>query len=189
MSTHLSPLELDEAASGLLVDQAHLETCDECRSLVAQRLAQNAKFLQQPRAKAQFEALASPRKRIPLRFALVAFPLAAALALFVFLPRTADERLKGAPTVTLLDQAGNVVTHAPPGQQLTLAVGSTDFPHVKVSARADDGSSSTLFEGDVARGARVPVMKLEVTPGNVQLTADFSDGERRATATTTLLVP
>ncbi len=189
MSDHLSALALDELAAGLTPDEpAHLATCAPCRDRLAALRAANATFLAQPKAKAQLDRLAPPR-RLPWG-RLVALPLAAALALFVLWPRPpTGDLIKGAPTVVLLDAAGNVVKEAKPGQRLDLAVGAPGFHRVTVYATGPDGKREQLYSGAIGDAARTTVMQLEVTPGDVEVTAEFEDGARHALVSTHLKVP
>ncbi len=193
MSDHLSSLELDEVASGLSAGPPHLASCAECRARVSAVKQQNAALLARPEAKRQREALlpAAPR-RSTLRLVAVLVPLAAALALFFVWPRPATptgDRIKGAPSVVLLDDHGNAVTHARPGQQLTLAVGAPGFKRVAIFTTGTDGGREPLWAGSIEDGPRVQLMQLEVTPGDVEVTAEFDEGPRRTTATTRLQVP
>ena len=188
MTDHLSALVLDEVAAGLVPAPEHLASCAECRSRLDALRAQNAAFLALPRAQAQRQSLLTARTtRAPL--VAVALALAAAVALFFVVPRTADTRIKGAPEVVLLDAQGQAVSHAMVGATLTLAVGGAGFSQVTVTARGTDGASAVLYEGPLRAGARVPLTTLEVTPGDVEVTAQFTDGARHETATMRLQVP
>ena len=51
------------------------------------------------------------------------------------------------------------------------------------------GKKDTLFTGPVAAGARVPLMQLEVTPGDVTVTAVFERGAESQSASVRLAVP
>ncbi|MFZ5440423.1 MAG: hypothetical protein ACOZQL_10460 [Myxococcota bacterium] len=192
MSDHLSPLALDEVAAGLSTGEPHLATCAGCRAKVDARRAANAAFLARPEARRKLEQLAPPRRSPAPRLLALVVPLAAALALVFFWPRGAPtepaERLKGAPAVSLRDAAGNAVTAATVGQQLTLSVAAAGFSQVTIVSRAPDGGHETLFSGGIEGDGRVDLLQLEVTPGDVELTADFTDGQRHQTAQTRLEV-
>lgn len=172
MSEHLSSLVLDEIAAGLAPTPEHVASCEQCAAALTNLRAQNAAFLARPEAKAQQARLVPSRRSM-----LWAVPaLAAGVALFVFWPNESTNRIKGAPTVVLLDTAGNEVTRANSGQRLTLAVGGAGAASVTISAVDVNGKREQLFAGAIAPGARVPVMELEVTPGDVTVIADFDDG-------------
>lgn len=191
MSEHLSPLQLDELAAGLAPAPPHLAECPACTDRLAKLQAQNAAFLARPEAKAQLEGLApAPPRRSVVRWLALAAPLAAGLALFLAWPeQPREDRLKGSPTVVLLDEQGVVVTRAKVGQKLTLAVGGAGFPRVLVYAVDAQGARTQLYAGELAAGARVPLMQLEVTPGTVDVFAEFKDDGRAATAHVKLEVP
>lgn len=192
MSEHLSSLQLDEIAAGLGAAPAHLAGCVECAERVVALKKESAAFLSRPEARQQLERLAPapPQRRSFLRVLAIAVPLAAGLALFLAWPRApVEDRIKGAPTIALLDEAGNAVTHAAPGTKLTLAVGAAGFPNVTVTGVDATGKKDTLFAGPVAAGARVPLMQLEVTPGDVTVTAVFARGAESQSASVRLSVP
>lgn len=187
MSDHLSPLALDEVAAGLSSGEPHLSGCEACRAKVAELKASNAALVARPEAGRQLGALLpAEKKNNLLRIFAVVAPLAAGLVLFFAWPTAPQpgdgDRLKGAPTISLRDAQGNAVTKATPGQRLTLSVGAAGFSRVTVSSTAADGGHETLFSGGVESGAQVGLMELEVTPGDVELTAEFSDGTRTETA-------
>lgn len=192
MSEHLSALQLDEVAAGLGEVPAHLASCAQCAARLSALKAENAAFLARPQAKKQLEAFAPPpaqSRRTSLTIILVA--TAASLAMLFGLPRVRPEdRIKGAPSVVLLDAAGNSVTHAPPGSRLTLAVGAAGFQTVDVFAVDAEGKQEPLYSGNVAAGARVPLAQVEVTPGDVTVTAVFSRvGAENQTVSVKLAVP
>lgn len=191
MSDHLTSLQLDEIAAGLGTEPAHLGACPRCSKRLAELRAEHGAFLSRPEAKRQMEALApAPNRRSFIRFLGVAAPLAAGLAILLAWPRPPPEdRLKGAPALFLLDQAGRPVNQAAAGERLTLAVGSGGFPRVTVYAVAADGKQETLWSGPIQAGARVPLAQLEVTPGDVTLTAEFENGTQKVSATVRLSVP
>ncbi len=191
MSEHLSPLQLDEVVAGLGAVPAHLEQCAQCTQQVAQLRAQSAAFLARPEAKRQLEALAPKPQRGSLsRVLAIALPLAAGIALFFAWPReVSEDRVKGAPTIMLLDGAGNAVTHAAPGSRLTLAVGAAGFSRVEVFAVDAEGKKESLYSGAVAAGARVPLTQLEVTPGDVTVTAVFEREAEQQSVSVKLAVP
>lgn len=187
MSEHLSALQLDEIAAGLSQPPAHVASCEACAKKLDALRAQNAAFMERPQAKAQVAKLTEAPRRSLLRIAAgIALPLAAGLAIWFAMPANDGTRIKGAPTVMLLDANGKAVTSAKPGDKLTLAVGSGGATQVKVSADDGHGRRDVLFEGPIAGGARVPLMELEVTPGDVTVTAEFEGG---ATAKVELDVP
>lgn len=209
MSDHVSPLVLDEAAAGLPLDpeaQVHLDTCDTCHAALEAATAARAKVAAMPGAQRTLDALlakteapasAPPKKAAPrwLTIAAVALPLAAGLALFVFSPVTpsSETRLKGAPTVELLDAQGRTVTRAKVGDTLTLAVGGAGLGYAVVLA-VDGQGVTTLWPkeggelGGIAPGARVTLDAFTVTPGNVRLIALFSKEPKRLGLLTTPLV-
>lgn len=191
MSEHLSALELDELAAGLMVAPQHLATCEACARKLQALQQQHAAFLARPEAKRQLEQLApSAPRRTFLRGLAIALPLAAGLALFFAWPRgPVEDRIKGAPTLMLLNEAGKVVTHAAPGDRLTLAVGSAGFSRVEVFAVDGNGLEEPLYSGDVASGALVPLMRLEVTPGDVTVIAVFERGAQKQRVSVRLAVP
>lgn len=187
---HLTELQLDELAAGLTPPGDHLPGCGACLARLDARRAENAAFLAQPKARAQLAALtpAQPARRVAPWVGL-GLAIAAGLTLLFVWPKGEDTRLKGAPAIMLLDARDTAVSHAPVGARLTLAAGGAGFTHVTVTARSADGSTAVLFDGPLAPGARVPLSTLEVTPGDVDVTADFSDGARHQTASTRLQVP
>lgn len=172
MSEHLSSLQLDEVAAGLAPAPEHLTGCAECAAKLSALKTQNAAFLALPRAQAQLKSMAieKPQRRAMLWLV----PLAAAIAIGVFVQRDdASERLKGRASIVLLDSKNEPVTEASVGQKLTLAVGGAGAKSVKV---VEVETGETIFSGAIAQGARVPLMQLEVTPGDVTLRAEFDDG-------------
>jgi hypothetical protein len=191
MNEHLSALQLDEIVAGLNPAPLHLAGCAECSQRVEALKKESAAFLARPEARAQLERLSpAPQRRSFLRVLAIAVPLAAGLALFFAWPRPGvEDRIKGAPTIALLDEAGNAVTHAAPGRKLTLAVGAAGFPRVTVTAVDASGKIDALYSGPVAAGARVPLMQLEVTPGDVTVTAVFERGAEKQAASVRLAVP
>lgn len=191
MSEHLSSLQLDELTAGLAPRPDHLERCEACSRKLEALRAEQAAFLSRPEAKRQLEALTPPpARRSFLRVLAVAVPLAAGLVLFFAWPRAGEaDRIKGAPKVMLLDDRGIPVTHAAPGSRLTLAVGNAGFSSVEVFAVDARGNKETLYSGDVASGALVPLTRLEVTPGDVTVMAVFARGDERQTASVRLAVP
>jgi hypothetical protein len=191
VSDHLSALQLDEIVAGLAPPPEHLAGCAECTARVEVLRKESAAFLARPEAKAQLaQLLPAPPRRSFLRVLAVAVALAAGLAIFLAWPKApVEDRIKGAPTVVLLDVAGNAVTHAAPGTTLTLAVGSGGFPRVRVFAVDAQGKKEPLFAGPVAAGARVPLRQLEVTPGDVTVTAEFESDTEQQSASVRLAVP
>jgi anti-sigma factor RsiW len=189
VNEHLSVLQLDEVAAGLSPAPEHLATCAKCAAELAALRAQSAAFLARPEAKQQLANLApAPPRRNLVPFVVLA--AAAAMALFFAVPRAGNEdRIKGAPSVVLLDEAGNVVTHAAPGSRLTLAVGGAGFPRVEVFAVDAEGKKEPLYSGVVAAGARVPLTQLEVTPGDVTVTAVFEREAQQQSVSVKLAVP
>lgn len=172
MSEHLSSLQLDEVAAGLASPPEHLTSCADCTSKLAALKTQNAAFLSMPRAQSQMKSIAveKPKRRAVLWLV----PLAAAIAIGVFVQRDdSSERLKGIASIVLLDTKGESVTEASVGQRLTLAVGGAGAKSVKV---VDGDTGEEIFSGPIAQGARVPLMELEVSPGDVTLRAEFDDG-------------
>lgn len=191
MTEHLSALQLDELAAGLTTPPEHLASCPQCLKQLAQLRAESAAFLARPEAQQQLGRLLPPPQRRPLgRLLAIALPLAAVLALLLTWPKApVEDRIKGAPTVMLLDGTGNPVTHAAPGTKLTLVVGSAGFPRVTVFTLAEDGTREPLYAGPVAAGARVPLMKLEVTPGDVTVVAVFERDAESQSVSVRLAVP
>lgn len=205
MSEHLSALQLDEQATGALADP-HLATCPECTEKLDALKKQNAAFLARKDAKA-FEAqlldaqvMAAPPSRL-MRVALMIAPLAAALLVFFLWPRTEpvqSDQVKGAPMVMLLDAKGDVVTAAKVGDKLSLALrfSGSEPREVTVSAVDASGKREELWKGTVAPNERAVISKVVVTPGDVEITADFAPpasqglrvGARRDSATTRLEV-
>ena len=199
MSEHLSALQLDEVAAGVAPRPAHLEHCGSCRDRLEERQRADVALLQSPEAKRRLAALVS-RAQEPAgvaasparwrRVVLLAAPLAAGLALFLAWPRdslTDGTRLKGAPTVMLLDGSNRQVVRAAPGQMLTLVVGSGGFSHGAVFAIDANGKAETLWPKDGATyaplpaGAEVRLVELEVTPGDVTVKAAFANEARPLT--------
>ncbi len=191
MSEHLSALQLDEVVAGFGEAPAHLSHCAQCRQRVEQLRVESVAFMARPEAKRQLEALApKPARGSFLRVLAIALPLAAGIALFFAWPRAVPEdRVKGAPTIMLLDGAGNTVTHAAPGSRLTLAVGAAGFSRVEVFAVDAEGKKESLYSGAVTAGARVPLTQLEVTPGDVTVTAVFEREGDRESVSVKLAVP
>ena len=191
MSEHLSSLQLDEVVAGLGDAPAHLSHCPQCRQQIEQLRGQSAAFMARPEAKRQLEVLApKPQRGSFLRVLAIALPLAVGIALFFAWPREIPEdRVKGAPTILLLDGAGNAVTHAAPGSRLTLAVGAAGFSRVEIFAVDAEGKREALYSGAVAAGARVPLTQLEVTPGDVTVTAVFERDAERQSVSVKLAVP
>lgn len=173
MSEHLSSLQLDEIAAGLSSSD-HLDDCAACSARLTKLKTQNAAFMAMPRAIDQQKTLMPAKRRTLLWLAPA---MAAALALGIFVQRDdASDRIKGSASMVLLDVKGDAVTEATPGQKLTLAVGGAGAKSVKVIALDTDGKKDTIFSGPISTGARVPLMELEVTPGDVTLNAEFDDG-------------
>lgn len=189
--SHLSALQLDEVAAGLAPVPAHVAGCPACARRLEGLRSERAAFLARPEAKRQLEALSpAPARPSFLRVLAVVVPLAAGLALFLAWPtRSGEDRIKGAPAVMLLDAAGNAVTHAAPGTKLTLAVGGAGFSRVEVFAVDPSGKKETLYSGAVAAGARVPLTQLEVTPGDVTVTAVFEGPDEKQSVSVRLEVP
>lgn len=210
MDEHLSPLELDEVATGLLTRPSHLERCGTCRARVDELIQASAALLETAEAKRRLTVLAgkagtasmasppraaesttsTPSPNRWRRVALLAAPLAAGLALFFAWPReplTRGARLKGAPTVVLLDGSNRPIVQAAPGQTLTLAVGTGGFSHGAVFAIDSDGKVETLWPKDGATyaplppGAEVRLVELVVTPGDVTVKAVFANDARPLT--------
>jgi hypothetical protein len=198
MSTeHLSALELDEQATGAVVSP-HLASCAECTAKVAARKAEAAAFLLRPDAKAMANAIverhAKPETtRVP-KLVLVLGPLAAALLLFFAWPRAEQpiDRIKGTAAVFLLDETGTPVTTAKPRQELVLAVRVPGDEHervkVQVTSIEPDGGREALYGGTVEANGRAQLMKLEVTPGDVRLEAEFDRSGTRLKAELTVEV-
>lgn len=191
MSEHLSALQLDEVVAGLSPAPPHLAGCEACAAQLQALQAQSAAFLAQPQARRQMDALAPLRpQRSYARVVALLAPLAAGLLLFLAWPRIAPEdRIKGAVSVVLLNAAGQPVSHAAPGDRLTLAVGTAGFPRVTVYSVDAQGTREPLWSGPVDAGARVPLMQLEVTPGAVTVTAEFEGAGQPQRASVELAVP
>lgn len=206
MNEHPSALVLDEVAAGLPVPPevtAHLSGCAPCRGRLDEVQRARAAAQAHPRAAPvldrlleKAEAPAAKPKLKWLHVAAVALPLAAGLALLVVNPIAQpvdDTRLKGAPSVELLDDAGAPVTRAKPGQVLTLAVGGAGLTHAVVLA-IDAQGVSTLWPKDgttlgaLAPGARVRLDTFTVTPGDVRVVALFASTPRRLGEVTTPLM-
>lgn len=187
MADHLSALVLDELAAGGAAPEAraHLDACPECRRRLEALKALNLRLLARPEARRALDAVLPPKSAAPRAtrwWALIAVPLAAALAAVLLVPRQVpEERLKGVATVELLDQAGQVVPAASAGQRVTVAVGAAGHSHAAVLAVDAVGAVSVLWPrgdafGPVARGARVRLEPpFDVTPGAVTLHAFFAD--------------
>lgn len=199
MSTdHLSPLELDEQAAGA-APAAHLSSCAACAEKVAARRRSAAEFLLRPESKAMAAAVverhAAPETtRIP-RVVLLFGPLAAALLIFFAWPKPATEpgdRIKGSAAVFLLNETGTPVTSARPGQELVLAVrvpgAANERVKVQVTSVEPDGGREALYGGTVQANERERLMKLEVTPGDVRLEAEFDRSGTRLKAELTVEV-
>lgn len=188
MTEHLSSLQLDEIAAGLVTAPEHVSSCTQCAESLAVLRVSSSSFLARPEAQRQMKALLTRRSLVPV-FA-VAASFAAAVVLFLAWPQpTTGDRLKGSPTVMLLDESGQPVTHAPPGSKLTLAVGTAGFSRVRVFATDDAGKKDELYRGAVSPGARVPLMQLEVSPGDVTVTAEFESETEQRVVSTRLAVP
>lgn len=199
MTDHLSSLALDEAAVELPLEdsaRAHLDGCGQCQAALAERRALNARLLADPRAQAlkarllggapaSSPAPAAARARPARRWVLAAVPLAAALAVFLTValrrPDGGGDRVKGAPTVELM-QDGRPVRRAPVGARLRVAIGAAG--HGFAAVLAVDPASGALeplwpAAGAMAAaptGARTPVgPELEVTPGDTRVVAVFAD--------------
>lgn len=198
MSTeHLSALELDEQATGAPVS-AHLASCPECTAKVEARKAEAAAFVLRPDSKAMANAIverhAKPETtRIP-KLVLVLGPLAAALLVFFAWPRPEQptDRIKGTAAVFLLDETGTPVTTAKPGQELVLAVrvpgGEHERVKVQITSIEPDGGREALYGGSVEANRSERLMKLEVTPGDVRLEAEFDRSGTRLEAELTVEV-
>ena len=204
---HLSALELDEVAAGLIPRPPHLERCASCRAHIDELALANAAILETAEAKRRLAALAGHASMasspLPLgptssmlppsrwrRVALVAAPLAAGVALFLAWPReplTDGAQLKGAPAVKLLDGSNRSVEQASPGQMLTLAVGTGGFSHGAVFVVDAEGKAETLWPTDgetyapLPSGAEVRLVDLVVTPGDVTIKAVFANDARPLT--------
>ncbi|MBL8912169.1 MAG: hypothetical protein JNM17_15870 [Archangium sp.] len=184
MSEHLSALQLDEQAMGSPANP-HLASCGECTAKLEALKKQNAVFLARADAKS-FEAkllekhVAPPPSRLS-RVVLMIAPLAAAVLLFVVWPKAdpvvdGGDRVKGAPLVMLLDARGAPVTTANVGDELSLALrfSGTEARKVTVSAIDANGKREELWSGSVPPNERAVISKLKVTPGNVEVVADFA---------------
>jgi len=178
---HLSALELDEIAAELAPRPPHLDDCQACRDRLAALQQANAAILARPEANSLAARLvaqhsAPPARRAPPALLFLA-PLAASLLLFFAWPRPAPdtERLKGAAIIVLLDAKGEVVTRAKVGEQLDVAVrfDAEQAAKVTVFAQTPGGERAQLFSGQVEPRDRRVLTKVEVTPGDVELTADF----------------
>lgn len=190
MSEHLSAFALDELAAegGSPEAKAHLAECTSCRERLEALRRQQQTVRGSREFQSRFEAIAAkaaPAKAPnpwPRRLAMLV-PLAAALAVFVFLPREDETRLKGAPTVELLS-GDRPTTHAKPGDRLTLAVGGAGHTHAAVFAIDAEAQVSVLWptgetSAAIAPGARVPLgQPFEVTAGDVVVIAAFGDRPR-----------
>jgi hypothetical protein len=178
---HLSALQLDEQLTGAPPD-AHLETCAECRRRLEQAKRDHAALLARPAARALeaklLERHAARPLSAPLRTVLWLAPLAASLLLFFAWPRGADDgdRVKGAPMVMLLDDKGVAVTSARVGDALSLAVRFSGAEPRQVTVVAVDatGKRDKLWAGSVRPNERVALSQLVVTPGNVEVIAEFA---------------
>lgn len=182
MSEHLSALQLDEQASGAAVDP-HLASCAECTARLEVLKQQRAAFLARADAQAFAQKLvtrhaAPPPSRASRAFLLLA-PLAASLLIFFLWPRGEPgdgQRIKGAPMVMLLDARGTPVTTARVGDELSLALrfSGNEPRQVTVTVIAADGKREPLWSGAVQPNERAVPTRLVVTPGNVEVIADFA---------------
>jgi hypothetical protein len=187
MSEHLSPLELDEAAADL-ASPPHLAQCARCQQRVKALKADAGSMLDRPEAKAQLERLTKPKAARPSPWLLLV-SLAATLGLFFLVTDPPKDRVKGAPTILLLDSAQNPVSTADIGQHLTLSVTAPAAKAVTVFATTRPNQRETLWSGDIKSGQRNDLMDLVVTPGDVELEAVFtSPDSTNATAKMTLKV-
>ncbi len=194
MNTHLSALELDEIASGLAPKVPHLAECETCSARLKSFEENALAFGARPQAQILRERLVAKatstgRRR---RLALILVPLAAALALF-FVPQLRNEnqsqsRIKGAPTVALLNAKGVSVRDAAPGEQLTLSVGGAGFRFARVVVTESDGTTAQVWPiegkhyGRLPQGASASLRELVVTPGDVVVTASFANEELELSA-------
>ncbi|MFT3707587.1 MAG: hypothetical protein QM817_07940 [Archangium sp.] len=181
MSDHLSALQLDELAAGGVPD-AHLNSCTECTAKFEALKKQNEAVLAMPQARALESKLISQHVAKPLaapmRALLVLAPLAASLLLFFLWPKDSIEeenRIKGAPMVMLLDAKGATVTTAKVGDALSLALkfSGTEKRKVTVFAADTSGKREQLWSGDVQPNERAVISTLQVTPGDVEVIAEF----------------
>lgn len=204
---HLSALEFDEVAAGLIPRPPHLERCGSCRTHIDELVQANAAILETAEAKRRLAALVGhasrassslalgPKNSVPplsrwRRVALVAAPLAAGVALLLAWPReplTDGAQLKGGPAVRLLDGSNRSVEKASPGQTLTLAVGTGGFSHGAVFVVDAEGKAEILWPTDgktyapLPPGAEVRLIDLVVTPGDVTIKAVFANDARQLT--------
>jgi hypothetical protein len=191
---HLSPLELDEVASGLSAPPDDLERCTTCRARLDELRASAAALLDSPPARRQLARLTErvvPADRARTsgarwmrRTVAVAAAIAAGLVIAFALPSRGPvptTRLKGQATVMLLDASDRPLTQATPGQRLTLAVGGAGYAYGAVFAVDAQGHSETLWpEGGstlalLPGGASARLAEFEVTPGDVTVKAVFAD--------------
>lgn len=189
MTEHLSSLQLDELAAGLAPEPPHLADCAECRARLDALRAARAAFAQHPDAARVLWRLTDapapiplPRRRLMPLVAAGALALAAGLVLILQQPFDDETpRLKGAPTVELLDETGAPVTRAKVGQSLTLAVGGAGAQYAAVFAEEPGGARTLLWPqagatlAPLEPGARVRLRQLEVTPGAVTVRARFGE--------------
>lgn len=182
MSDHLSALQLDEVAAGGAA-HPHLTSCAECTAKLEALKKQNAVVMAMPQARALESKLMAQHVAKPLaapmRALLVLAPLAASLLLFFLWPKPPvdeDGRIKGAPMVMLLDSKGSTVTSAKVGDELSLALRFSGDQPRKVAVFAIDatGKKESLWAGEVKPGEKSVITKLQVTPGNVEVVAEFS---------------
>lgn len=188
MSAHVSPLVLDDLASGAPPGAdaaAHLETCDACRTRLERLKAEADQLRARPAFEATFQRLrvdanAAPRRR--LLVVGVGLALAASLALVVWPgARPDDVRLKGSPTVELV-HAGAPVTSIRVGEQVSVAIGGAGAHFGAVFAIDGTGAVTQVWPeraeaAAVPPGARVTVGRtFEVTPGAFLLVAVLRDG-------------
>lgn len=185
MTDHLSAFQLDEQATGSAIDP-HLASCAECTAKLEALKKRNAAFLARGDARSLEAKLiekhvAPPPSRVS-RAVLMLAPLAAAVLLFVVWPKSEvsdpvdGDRVKGAPLVMLLDAKGATTTSAVVGDELTLAVrfSGTEARKVTVTAVDASGKREELWTGSVLPNERAVISKLKVTPGSVEVIADFA---------------
>lgn len=181
MTEHLSNLELDELAAGLESApgrSAHAEQCEDCRRRLAGRRTQSESLmasvearrvlsgLRGPDAREAPEARPAPKARRWLWGAPLV-PVAVALAVVLWPEPPAPVRLKGAPTVALLDSSGRAVTQARVGERVRLAVGGAGLSRVVVLAVDERGEPARLWPLEAGEAAELPA------GASVRLPADY----------------
>jgi hypothetical protein len=191
VTQHLSSLEIDEIASGLLDDaraRAHLEACPRCRDDLATAGAARAEFERSvfPRTVEKLR----PQRRRWLLVPALSLPIVAAIAVMLWLGHrepTADDdiRIKGGPTFRVFAKRGESVfavrdgTRLAPGDHIRFVAGSRGPAYLLIASVDGAGSATVYYPYGGDRSERIAADAREL-PGSIVL--DDAPGPERVFA-------